>query len=242
MFEPLVVEPAALTEEVLSATRRWCGYGCVRCGVTVYRYFSVPKAAGEGDADDDAPSLGLLCPECLDLLGRRVDEAGPYRALLARPIARDRDFDRRHLPYHVLLPEMRAGGPTPVRDTAVPVSVGGVVPLTFSPPIHGMGATRLSVQLSDDEGPLCRVVDANVWCPGAPGWRFAHRGTRYVIEKDGGAARLELDFPASNRVTIVHLRTRVGARLVELTPDWLEVDGQRSVGAIRSGQLIGCTV
>lgn len=237
MFDPVVVEAAGLPDSVRSVVRRRCGYGCVRCGVTIVSYVSVPE---DGAAATDADSLGLFCPNCLARLRGQGVDAAQYRALMARPIARDADFDRSHMPYHLLLPEIHAGGPVPVHDTAIPVAVGDQVPLTFSPPLHGMGATRLSVHLGEEGEPaLSRVIDANVWNPEGAGWRFAQRGARYEITRDGGKARLELAFPTSNRVEIRHLLTWVGSRRIELTPDWLEVDGQRMVNALRSGQLIG---
>ena len=44
---------------------------------------------------------------------------------------------------------------------------------------------------------------------------------------------------ARNRLAVEHLRTTINGRRLEVTPDWLEVDGKRYVDRIGSGTLIG---
>lgn len=237
MTEPVVVDMAEMSEPICSEIRRRCGHGCIRCGVTVYLYVSLPIEVPEDGWT--MSSVGLLCPSCLALLRSRPVSAAQYQTLLSRPVARDPEFDRRHLPYYVLLPELRAGGPAPVRDTAIPVMFGEAAPLVIAPPLHGIGATRLTLSLADADGVSRTIIDTNRWCPPDEGWTFAHRGSRYIVEKAGADARAELDFTAPGHLAIVQLRTRIGNHWIDLTRDWLEIDGERRVGLIASGRLIG---
>ncbi len=73
----------------LSEARYASGFGCVRCGCTVFRYCIAKR-------DDGVSSLAahpfLLCPTCLELLGTGISDQA-FAAIRARPMAR-RSFFR----------------------------------------------------------------------------------------------------------------------------------------------------
>lgn len=231
-----IVEASGLSEDAEAEVRHRCGYGCIRCGVTIYHYAVLPIPDEPGW---EAPATVLLCPECYALLRRHPLSAEQYGLLLRRPVLRDPDFYRQHLPFGSVLPHMRAGGPVPVHDVSVPVLAGDQAPLILSLPASGVGALRISLFLSGPDHVLRRVVDANHWAPEEEGWHFAHRESRYVVESDRSDARAELDFTAPGRLTVIRLRTWIGDVLIDLTPDWLEVNGTRMTGVIASRQLAG---
>ena len=179
MVEPDGVEIVQIDEALRNGVRKRCGHGCIRCGVTIYLYVRLPI---EDEAGVPAPSVVLLCPECLGLLRNRPMASVQYAALLARPIARDPHFDRSQLPYTMLLPEMHVGGSIPVRNTSIPIMIGGHAPLIFSPPTSGVGALHISLQLSGEDGKPCLLIDSNRWCAPEGGWTFSRRGNCYIVE------------------------------------------------------------
>ena len=236
MVEPGGIEIVQLAAELRSGVRKRCGHGCIRCGVTVYLYVRLPV---EDEAGQPAPSVALLCPECLDLLSNRPVGVSQYAALLARPIARDPHFDRSCLPYTMLLPEMRVGGSIPVHNCSIPIMVGGHAPLIFSPPTSGMGALHISLQLSGEDGRPCLLIDSNRWCAPDDSWTFARRGACYIIESRLSRSCCRIEFAARDRLTVVDLKTTVGDRTIELTPRWIDTGAGKRSNLIASGQLIG---
>ena len=54
MALPVMLSLPELTEPQREAVREACGFACVRCGVTIYRYLRLP----------DSPQATLLCPTC----------------------------------------------------------------------------------------------------------------------------------------------------------------------------------
>ncbi len=236
MVEPDGVEIVQIDEALRNGVRKRCGHGCIRCGVTIYLYVRLPI---EDEAGVSAPSVVLLCPECLGLLRNRPMASVQYAALLARPIARDPHFDRSQLPYTMLLPEMHVGGSIPVRNTSIPIMIGGHAPLIFSPPTSGVGALHISLQLSGEDGKPCLLIDSNRWCAPEGGWTFSRRGNCYIVESSLSESCCRIEFNARDRLTIVDLRTMVGDRKIELTPGWIDTGAGRRSNLITSGQLIG---
>lgn len=231
-----VVEAAELSASARSEVRHRCGYGCIRCGVSIYVYARLPVEDAPGW---QAPGTVLLCPECFALLRRHPLQPAHYANLLARPVLRDPQFDRRHLPLGTVLPYISAGGNPAIHAVSVPLLCGDQAPLIFASPVRGLGALRISISLSGPDGEMRPVIDANRWQPQEEGWRFMHRAGRYIVESDRSDARAELNCVTPDHLVITHLRTRCRGHAIELTPDWLDVDGVRSRNAIMGGQLVG---
>lgn len=228
-----IVEPS---EEAQAEIGFRCGHGCVRCGVTVHLFAAVVKPGASPPPDS---AVAMLCPGCFALFRSRPISEVQFAAIAYRPVARDPRFDRSHLPYHHNLPDIVAGGMSPVRGTSIPLLINGHPPLAIVPPMSSYGATRLDVRLSDAQGELCHVVRANRWF-GSPGdWTFERRGDQYIVSSLQGSSRLEVEFNSQDRMTIHMLRTQIEGKQIELTPRWLEIDGARLTGVIASNRVVG---
>lgn len=164
--------------------RYHCGFGCVRCGVTIYEYLALPPlekgkmATGPGD---DGPAATMLCPPCHALVENDRLTVAQVHGFHASPIARQRNFARDRLPFSNDLPELVIGGSRNISDTPVPVTMAGTPLLIFAPPREGVGATRITVRLGGTDGEPVHIVDANEWLVTDGSWRFAQRGDRYVF-------------------------------------------------------------
>lgn len=233
---PTLIDCADLPEAVQSQIRHRCGYGCVRCGVTIYSFCQFPV---DDEPGWSAPAIVLLCQTCLRTLTAHPLERAQYAALLKRPIARDPQFIRHQLPYYPAMPRLRVGGAALVRNTSIPVMIGGYAPIGFAPPINANGATLITLTLMTAKGIPEPIIHANIWSPPDDSWQFHHLGGRYIVESDASASRAEIEISAPDCITIVHIVSEVGDRKIEMTENWVEIDGKRMTNLIASGHLVG---
>ncbi|MEC3950603.1 hypothetical protein [Sphingobium sp. HWE2-09] len=218
-----------LTAEQRADIRQSCGFACVRCGVTIYRYLGLP----------DAPGATLLCPTCHGLVEEGRLTATQVHSFHANPVVRQRHFARDRLPFSAEMPQLIVGGSRTLRDTPIPITLEGEPILMFAPPRRTNGATRISVRLGSPDGVATQVIDGNEWKPTDGSWHFLLRGDRYSMMASRGDGLAVLRVVARNRIAVEHLRTTINGRRLEVTPDWLEIDGKRYVDKIGSGTLIG---
>jgi hypothetical protein len=223
---------SALSAQQREDIRQICGFACVRCGVTIYRYLRLPDGAG----------ATLLCPTCHGLVEEGRLTAMQVQGFHTNPVVRQRHFARDRLPFSPELPTLIVGGSRPLRDTPIPLTLEGEPILTFAPPRRTVGATRISLRMGDPDGKPVQVIDGNEWIPDDGSWHFLLRGDRYSMMASRGDGLAVLRIVARNRIAVEHLRTTLYGRRLEVTPDWLEIDGKRHVGRIGSGTLIGLEV
>lgn len=226
-----------LTAEQREDIRRICGFACVRCGVTIYRYLALPT-----DKHAEEPVGTLLCPTCHGLVEEGRLTPAQVCSFHANPVVRQRHFARDRLPFSNELPQLIVGGSRLLRDTPIPLTVADEPLLMFAPPRRGNGATRISVRLGAADGTPEQIVDGNEWLPTNGSWHFLLRGDRYSIMAARGDGLAVLRIVSRNRIAVEHLRTTIRGRRVEVTPDWLEIDGKRYVDRISGGNLIGLEV
>jgi hypothetical protein len=209
--------------------RQACGFACVRCGVTIYRYLRLPESNG----------ATLLCPTCHGLVEEGRLTSTQVHSFHTNPVVRQRHFARDRLPFSPELPTLILGGSRQLRDTPIPLTLDGEPILIFAPPRRMNGATRISVRLGSPDGVATQIIDGTEWKPTDGSWHFLLRGDRYSMMAARGDGLAVLRIVARNRIAVEHLRTTIRGRRLEVTPDWLEIDGKRYVGRIGSGTLIG---
>ena len=200
-----------LTAEQRADIRQACGFACVRCGVTIYRYLSLPDSNG----------ATLLCPTCHGLVEEGRLTATQVHSFHANPVVRQRHFARDRLPFSAELPQLIVGGSRLLRDTPI---------LLLDEATSALGAP---------DGEPVQVIDGNEWLPTDGSWHFLLRGDRYSMMASRGDGLAVLRIVSRNRIAVEHLRTTIRGRRLEVTPDWLEIDGKRHVDRIGSGTLIG---
>jgi hypothetical protein len=237
MPAPLMRLLPDLPPDARADLRYSCGFGCVRCGVTIYQYLALPVVKDKRQEGGEGATI--LCPTCHTLVEEDRLTPAQVHGFHASPIARQRHFLRDRLPFSNDLPELAVGGSRAVRDTPIPFSLDGEPILFFAPPRQGVGATRISIRLGGENGDPVQIVDANEWLITDGSWAFAHRGDRYFVTETGGDSLAVLRIVQRNRIAVEHLRTSIRGRRIEATPDWVEVDGKRFVDRVSSGVLIG---
>lgn len=221
-----------LTPQEREDIRQSCGFACVRCGVTIYRYLALPAESREKGAT-------LLCPTCHGLVEEGRLTPTQVCSFHANPVVRQRHFARDRLPFSSEMPQLIVGGSRLLRDTPIPVTVEGEPLLIFAPPRRANGATRISLRLAAPDGTPVQIIDGNEWLPTDGSWHFLLRGDRYSVMAARGDGLAVLRIVARNRIAVEHLRATIKGRRIEITPDWLEIDGKRHIDRIGSGSLIG---
>ncbi|PZU58584.1 MAG: hypothetical protein DI547_09590 [Sphingobium sp.] len=226
-----------LPADARAELRYRCGFGCVRCGVTIYQYLALPIVRDR--KADDPPEPTMMCPTCHRLVEEERLTPSQVHVFHANPVARQRHFSRDRLPFSNDLPELAVGGSRAVRDTPIPLALEGEPLLLFAPPRQGVGATRISVRLGSGNGEAAQIIDGNEWLITDGSWSFAYRGDRYFVTEARGDGLAVLRIVQRNRIAVEHLRTNLRGRRIEATPDWVEVDGRRFVDRVSSGVLVG---
>ena len=229
MALPVMLSLPELTEQQREAVREACGFACVRCGVTIYRYLRLP----------DSAAATLLCPTCHALVEEGRLTTAQVQGFHTNPVVRQRHFARDRMPFSSELPILIVGGSRLLRDTPIPLMLDGEPILMFAPPRRSRGATRISLRMGDADGDPVQVIQGNEWLPANGSWRFLLRGDRYSVMAARGDGLAILRIVARNRIAVEHLRTTIRGRRLEVTPDWLEIDGKRHVNRIGSGALVG---
>lgn len=227
--------------DVLSQARYSCGFGCIRCGCTIVRYFTARR-------DDGVSSLNqtpfLVCPGCTDILSAGISDAA-FSAIRSRPVALQREFDDSRLPFlpaqrGLDIPDVTLSAGITMYGTGIPIVFGGVPVIVVAPPEVPGGAIRISVMLGDGSGPPARLIEGNEWLA-EPGWSFAQGGRRYKIGR-GDRAWLELSFHPRTGISIEDLRTCVGGRILTIDDTGVRVDGAAVEFSGTSARLIGVTL
>jgi len=208
----------------------------VRCGATVFEYRSVSGS----DALDD---IILLCPACAHALAGQPGAERALRAMRANPLARQKLFDRRKLPFFNGLPDVTVTPGVTMQATPVPILFAGVPVLRLDPPEVQGGATGFSVALGVAGGEPRPIIVANEWRSDAEAdWVFERPSNHYVITSRDRSAQLILAILTPGRWSIELLRTHGGGRMLEAGLHGVRVDGVARPTPASKSQLVGMTI
>ncbi|MFT3966712.1 MAG: hypothetical protein QM690_12615 [Sphingobium sp.] len=215
--------------------RHACGYGCVRCGATVYQY----RTLSGGSSLED---ILLLCPPCAHALAGRPGTEQALRVMRERPVTRQRQFDRRKLPYGQDLPDLIVVPGIAMRQTPVPILFAGMPVLRLDPPEVPGGAVRIGIALGRAGEEPRPIILSNEWLPEDDGWTFERPGNRYVVTSRDRSAQIILAISTPQRLVLERLRTHGGGRMLESGEQGTRLDGvARPTPATRS-QIVGMTI
>jgi hypothetical protein len=196
------------------------GFGCVRCGCTIYQYWQLT---------DEAKGLStafLLCPPCGEVLAHADRGVETARKLIAHPLARQSGFDRRASLYVPALeiPDIILTPGTTMSRTVVPILFAGIPVVEFAPPERAGGAVRLSVTLAARRTAQTRAVCENEWATAEGLWKFERRGSHYRIASTDETAVLAFKVTQSGTVVIERLLTHDKSRTLQIGPEGVFVD------------------
>ena len=224
---------ALLTQQDTRAARYASGFGCIRCGCTIFLYSQL-----EGHEEGQA---FLLCADCRDRLNTMEDMAPVLAVMKRRPVPGQTGFDRAPLPYMrgYDIPDTCFPGGVVMRRTAFPIVFGGKPVFSLMPPeIYG-GPVQLTVMLGRAGLAPEVIVNANEWMGDEARWRFTWRGNRYRFESIDGLALLVLAFNGGDRISVEQLRCGSGPNLLEIDANGVRLDGCVIELASSDSQVIG---
>lgn len=210
------------------------GFGCVRCGVTIYHYC----VARWGEVE----RRFLLCPACYAKVAEGAINAVQLDRLTDDPIALLPHFRRDHLPFSSTLPRLSIAGRSDLAGISAPLMLGWIAPIRFFPPARGNGATFLSISMGDADGQPVALVERNEWVADPKHWHFIARGERYHFTATVGEDRLVLRWLARDQVAVEQLLTRLNGRNVEVTQSVALLDGQPVRADFHENRMVGLQI
>jgi|GEM_PF-468429 hypothetical protein len=238
----IVSRPADFSQRDYREARYMSGFGCIRCGCTIYRYCAAQaEAEAEAQAGPESGIPFLLCTPCRDMLNG-FDQGESVLAVLRRsPLPVQAGFYRDLLPYMrgYNLPDTRLAGGAIMRQTAVPIMLGGKPVLGLGPPETYGGPAQISVTLGAGDGRPVAIVKSNEWLVEDGSWQFERRGNRYAFRSADGAAELTLTFGTDKAITIEKLHSRVGAQELAIDGGGARLDGATVTLPNVDSQIIG---
>lgn len=225
--------------DIARAVRLRCGFGCARCGVTIYEYeHFFPDFADA--AVHDADQIVLLCPTCHGLVTKGVFPKEMVAEASLNPKAKSQGFSSQALPFFKGLPSLKIGGGGLVENTPIPIEVFGNPLIRFDPAEDGSEVARISVNISDAFGESCLEVKENEWRVLSGAWDFEWRGTRYIFRDSQGVIFLSLDLrPSDSTIIVETLKTSVNGVPIHITENSMEFGGARFSGCVANGCQVG---
>lgn len=219
-----------------SLARRRSGFGCVRCGCTLFRYCRI---------EEFLPELSefIACPACIPALRQMDCGAGIPRTIIANPLALQAGFDRRDLGYltGMRLPDIRLPEGVMLRSTPIAVVFAGAPAFEVAMPEVSGGAFQLSIRLGLKDSAPQPLVLRNEWV--APhGWTFRRLGGSHALIHDDDDAELRFQILDNHEIALERLVSHARHRKLVIDAQGVTVDGQRLMLRDRASELVGLSV
>lgn len=228
----------SIPKDVKRAVRQRCGFGCARCGATIYEYehfFPDFKDA----LSHDASSIVLLCPSCHSLVTKGVLPKEQVAEFSEKPAALARGFSNQSLPVFRGVPSLKMGGGGLIKQTPIPIQLGGKPLISFFPPEDGSEITQLSFFASDSSGENLLEVINNEWKIQAGVWDFEWVGKRFQFKDSSGQPALVLRLEPPDFIAVEIFRSCHNGVPLEITEEAVRYGGITLIDNICSGCQVG---
>jgi hypothetical protein len=172
------------------------------------------------------------------------DDAAATTAVLASPVALQKEFDRGRLPFvaGTGIPQINALEGVQMRGVAVPIMFCGRPVIELLPPERAAGPTQISILLGRRGEQPAQLVVLNEWRPPDGGWTFEWFGGRYSFENKEHDLRLVVAIAGPELLRIDALRTWCGDKLLEIDHRQATVDGKPVTLRSCRSELVGTTL
>jgi hypothetical protein len=220
-----IVDQALVPHEDLVVARFQSGFGCIRCGATIFHYCTQAQQALHNPGLEE---IFLLCPQCFEQLTRQAQADHTLVVLRSNPLPLQHDFAKAHLPYSpsrnaLDLPDVALGGRWLFHRVSIPMILRGLPVVAVEVPEIPGGALVLDITLCNAAGDPVRVVVGNEWVAPA-GWTFRMVSNRYIIE--GPGFELSLRYESSKGLDIDRLICTLDTLPVEITREAMTFKGE----------------
>lgn len=176
---------------------------------------------------EEESNIYLLCPSCLKSMTNSVSETSAIKAVLANPVALQRGFDRRRLPFvsGTSIPAIDVMADVQMRSVPVPIVFCASPVIELMPPETAGGPSQISIFLGIRGQQPSKIVASNEWRPQNDSWKFEWRGERYWIESRDQDAYLVVAMIGPERLRIDAVRTWCRGKVLEIDRHQATVDG-----------------
>ncbi len=191
--------PSSIKREV----RQRCGFGCVRCGLSLYDYEHFDPDFK--DATEHNPEgITLLCMQCNQKRNRKVLSVESVRTANDAPKCLEQGFANEAFDFGSEPIEVVFAGVTFTNCTHL-IRVAGIPILSVANPENVGEPYKLSGRFSDDGGEVTLKIEENIWSVGADNWDVECEGPKITIRRGPGDIVLVLKSEPPKRLVIERL-------------------------------------
>lgn len=208
--------PSPVKREV----RKRCGFGCVRCGFSLYDYEHFDpdfKDATEHNPD----GITLLCMQCNQKRNRKVLSVETVRLANENPKCLEQGFANEAFDFGTEPIEIAFAGVTFKNCTHL-IRVLGIPILSIASPENVGEPYQLSGRFADDCGEATLKIENNVWSAGADNWDVECEGPKITIRRGPGDIVLVLKSEPPKKLIVERLNMEFEGMYFRGNKDLLE--------------------
>lgn len=201
--------------------RQRCGFGCVRCGLSLYDYEHFEPDFK--DAQEHNPEgITLLCMQCNQKRLRKVLSVESVREANLNPKCLQQGFANEAFDFGSESIIVVFAGVTFTNCTHL-IRVAGIPILSIANPEQEGGPYRLSGRFADDCGQATLKIEENVWSVGADSWDVECEGPRIIVRRGFGDIVLILKSEPPKRLIIERINMEFEGVYFRGNQDLLEI-------------------
>ncbi len=186
-------------EVIAQTVRKRCGFGCVKCGCSIYHYhhFDPPF---ESAKEHNAEGITLLCPTCHQAAHKEILSISTIEDFNKNPYCLREGFSQYAYDLENLS-EVILGTITFI-DNPKMIEAFGECLLQIEPPEEPGRYPLLSAKFYDPSGKLIAKICRNVWYGNAENWDIKSEGKKVTIREAIREIVLILRFEAPIRLVV----------------------------------------
>ena len=224
--------PSSVKREV----RQRCGFGCIRCGFSLYDYEHFSPDFKDAEVHDP-DGITLLCMQCNQKRNRKVLSVESVRRANNDPKCLQQGFANEAFDFGSDPIEVVFAGVTFTNCTHL-IIVAGISVLSVTNPEQAGEPYRLSGRFSDDCGAATLKIEENIWSVGADNWDVECEGPKITIRRGPGDIVLVLRSEPPKKLIIERLNMEFEGMYFRGNQDLLEISNDQ----VNWGKWQGCSM
>lgn len=192
-----------IPSEIARQVRRYCGFGCVICGASIFEYEHVEPPFAEAK-EHNPDRITLLCHQCHGKVTRKFLSKDTVKEAMKRPFCKRAGYASEFLDIGRTSPKVVFGGVT-LTNCDIPIEVNGTPLFEIKEAEEAGGPFRLSANFYNSHGtPSLQIID-NEWRALDSNWDVETVGGVITIRDAPRHVSLALRSEPPDGVVVEHL-------------------------------------
>lgn len=233
--------PRTIPEAIKREIRQRCGFGCVKCGLSIYDYEHFDPDFK--DAKEHSPAgITLLCMQCNQKRNRKWLSKDSVIVADKNPKALSDGFASEFFDFGSDNLIVQFAG-TSFMDCRHVIAIRKMPILTVTKPEEPGTPIRLSGRFCDETGAATLCIDDNQWRAGADNWDVEIKGPRILIRSEPGKLSLILKAEPPNKIVIEKIDMLYDGVYLKGNSEELKISWDNiNWSTIKGGAMIGCSI